>query len=258
MSELRIAAGLEPSIPPVGAYPIDSGGEIKYEKLTSPPSSPGEVTIVKAYCEGVHAEENACSGTPSGGRDGYTAEVVSDRPTLGGQYHTHSREPAVDNNCSKPATETKGHAAVLSSSASGINSEARDNTAVASVRDGVDKALDQQEKTSSSSKLSLDVRNALTSDKPEAYIKRGARSRMMSSVGHARRERARQCAEIHEVFPMAAEWGGLTLAVLLKRGLLERKSKICAISEEATASAVLRKTLEVSSVYPVTEPLGRH
>lgn len=44
---------------------------------------------------------------------------------------------------------------------------------------------------------------------------------------------------------MAAEWGGLSLATLLEHGLLERRKKIGLISAEATASAVLRKTLEV-------------
>lgn len=275
MAELRSAAGLEPSILPAGAYPMDSCGEGKSGKLISPPSSPGEVANVKAHCEGLQAEENACSGMPSGGRDGYTAEVVIDRPTVEGQYHTHSRVPAVANNCGKTATEAKGHSAVPSSSASekAVNSEVRDRNAVAKVSSvwadaiSTDKGLDQQEKTLSLSRTSLDVMNALTSGKPKAdtkgkgvgeeHVKRGMRSRMMSSVGRLRRERARQRAEIHGVFPMAAEWGGLTLAALLKHGLLERKSKICAISEEATASAVLRKTLEVSSGYPVSEPLGR-
>lgn len=44
---------------------------------------------------------------------------------------------------------------------------------------------------------------------------------------------------------MAAEWGGLSLATLLGHGLLERRKEIGSISAEATASAVLRKTLEV-------------
>lgn len=257
-SELRSAAGLEPSIPSAGAYLVDSDGKGKYKKLTSPLSSPGELAIMKAYCEGVQTEGNACSEMPSGGRDGYTAEAVSDRPRLGGQYHTHSQVPAIGNHCSKPVNETRSHSAVPSSSVSekAVHNEARDNTYVASVRAGADKALDQQEKTFSLSKLSLDVRNALTSDKPEAHTKRDARSRMMSSVGHTRREQAGQDAKFHEAFPMAAGWGALTLAALLERGLLKRKSKICAISEEATASAVLRKTLEVRSFYAVTGPLG--
>lgn len=44
---------------------------------------------------------------------------------------------------------------------------------------------------------------------------------------------------------MAAEWGGLSLATLLNHGLLEKIKMIGSISAEATASAVLRKTLEV-------------
>lgn len=44
---------------------------------------------------------------------------------------------------------------------------------------------------------------------------------------------------------MAAEWGGLSLAALLNHGLLETRREIGSISAEATASAVLRKTLEV-------------
>lgn len=49
-----------------------------------------------------------------------------------------------------------------------------------------------------------------------------------------------------QVFPMAAEWGGLSLATLLDHGLLEKRTEIGFISAEATASAVLQKTLEVS------------
>lgn len=44
---------------------------------------------------------------------------------------------------------------------------------------------------------------------------------------------------------MAAEWGGLSLATLLNHGLLDKIKMIGSISAEATASAVLRKTLEV-------------
>lgn len=44
---------------------------------------------------------------------------------------------------------------------------------------------------------------------------------------------------------MAAEWGGISLAKLLDHGLLDRRKEIGSISAEATASAVLRKTLEV-------------
>lgn len=54
---------------------------------------------------------------------------------------------------------------------------------------------------------------------------------------------------------MAAEWGGISLTVLLDHGLLERRKEIGSISAEATASAVLRKTLEVgllSFQYPMT------
>ena len=75
----------------------------------------------------------------------------------------------------------------------------------------------------------------------------------MSAVGRARREQARQRAEIYRAFPMAAEWGGLTLSTLLNQGLLDRRRKICAISAEATASATLRKTLEVRSDYSVPD-----
>lgn len=52
---------------------------------------------------------------------------------------------------------------------------------------------------------------------------------------------------------MAAEWGGLSLAMLLDHGLLASRKEIGAISAEATASAVLRKTLEVD--LPVPSPL---
>lgn len=45
---------------------------------------------------------------------------------------------------------------------------------------------------------------------------------------------------------MAAEWGGVSLALLLDHGLLERRKEIGSISAEATASAVLRNTLEVN------------
>lgn len=48
---------------------------------------------------------------------------------------------------------------------------------------------------------------------------------------------------------MAAEWGGLTLAALLNHGLLEKRREIGFISAEATASAVLGNTLEVSLCY---------
>lgn len=53
-------------------------------------------------------------------------------------------------------------------------------------------------------------------------------------------------ANYEQVFPMAAEWGGLTLSTLLSHGLLENRKEIGSISAEATASAVLRKTLDVS------------
>ncbi|CAM9120215.1 unnamed protein product, partial [Ectocarpus sp. 13 AM-2016] len=68
---------------------------------------------------------------------------------------------------------------------------------------------------------------------------------VVSSVaGRERRGDARRRAEVYEVFPMAAEWGGLSLATLLSHGLLENIKVIGSISAEATASAVLRKTLE--------------
>ncbi|CAM9401133.1 unnamed protein product [Ectocarpus fasciculatus] len=68
---------------------------------------------------------------------------------------------------------------------------------------------------------------------------------VVSSVaGRERRGEARRRAEIYEVFPMAAEWGGVSLATLLNHGLLEKIKMIGSISAEATASAVLRKTLE--------------
>lgn len=49
-----------------------------------------------------------------------------------------------------------------------------------------------------------------------------------------------------QLFPMAAEWGGIFLATLLGHGLLEKTKTIGCISAEATASAVLQKTLDVS------------
>lgn len=64
-------------------------------------------------------------------------------------------------------------------------------------------------------------------------------------LGRARREEERRRAELFQVFPLAAEWGGLSIATLLDHGLLERRGRIASISGEATASAVLRKTLEV-------------
>ncbi|CAM9191667.1 unnamed protein product [Ectocarpus sp. 4 AP-2014] len=68
---------------------------------------------------------------------------------------------------------------------------------------------------------------------------------VVSSVaGRERREDARRRAEVYEVFPMAAGWGGLSLSTLLDHGLLEKIKVIGSISAEATASAVLRKTLE--------------
>eukprot|EP00903_Cladosiphon_okamuranus_P016193 g14943.t2 len=73
----------------------------------------------------------------------------------------------------------------------------------------------------------------------------GKAAAVVSSVaGRGRREEARRRAELYEVFPMAAEWGGVSLAMLLDHGLLERRKKIGSISAEATATAVLRNTLE--------------
>lgn len=51
---------------------------------------------------------------------------------------------------------------------------------------------------------------------------------------------------------MAAEWGALSLETLLNHGLLERRREIGSISAEATASAVLRKTLEVGFLYSIS------
>lgn len=78
-----------------------------------------------------------------------------------------------------------------------------------------------------------------------AGLKKGGKSNMASVAARARREEERQRAELYETFPMAAEWGGLTLATLLENGLLDKRGKIGVISAEATASAVLRNTLEV-------------
>ncbi len=44
---------------------------------------------------------------------------------------------------------------------------------------------------------------------------------------------------------MAAEWGGLSIGTLLRHGLLDKRREIGSISVEATASAVLRRALEV-------------
>lgn len=70
-------------------------------------------------------------------------------------------------------------------------------------------------------------------------------SKIFTVAGRTRREEVRRRMELHEVFPMAAEWGGLTLATLLNHGVLEKRENIKAISAEATASALLRQTLEV-------------
>ncbi|CAM9710944.1 unnamed protein product [Scytosiphon promiscuus] len=67
---------------------------------------------------------------------------------------------------------------------------------------------------------------------------------LSSAAGRGRREEARRRAELYEVFPMAAEWGGVLLATLLSHGLLDKTKTIGSISAEATASAVLQKTLD--------------
>lgn len=64
-------------------------------------------------------------------------------------------------------------------------------------------------------------------------------------TGKARREEARRRLELYQVFPMAAEWGGLSLTTLLKHGLLEKRAEITAISAEAAAGALLQQTLQV-------------
>lgn len=68
---------------------------------------------------------------------------------------------------------------------------------------------------------------------------------IMTVAGRVRREEVRRRAELYKVFPMAAEWGALSLATLLNHGLLEKRGEIGSISTEATASAVLKQTLEV-------------
>lgn len=66
-----------------------------------------------------------------------------------------------------------------------------------------------------------------------------------AAADRTRREEARRSAELYKAFPMAGAWGGLSLAVLLKNGLLDKRGEIGSISAEATASAVLSKTLKV-------------
>lgn len=68
---------------------------------------------------------------------------------------------------------------------------------------------------------------------------------IMTVAGRVRREEVRRRAELYKVSPMAAEWGALSLATLLEHGLLEKRGRIGSISSEATASAVLKQTLEV-------------
>lgn len=103
--------------------------------------------------------------------------------------------------------------------------------------------------------LSMITRSSTKSNADEVRVPgddgggRGSKvPKIINVASRARREEARRRLELYEVFPMAAEWGGLTLATLLNHGLLERRETISAISAEATASALLRQTLEVTLV----------
>ncbi|CAM9103796.1 unnamed protein product, partial [Discosporangium mesarthrocarpum] len=67
-----------------------------------------------------------------------------------------------------------------------------------------------------------------------------------SSTGEARKKREEHTRfmELNKISPMAAAWGGLEISLLMDHGLLTKRHEIDIISAEATASAVLKQTLE--------------
>ncbi|CAB1111071.1 unnamed protein product [Ectocarpus sp. CCAP 1310/34] len=74
-----------------------------------------------------------------------------------------------------------------------------------------------------------------------------------SAAGRERRGDARRRAEVYEVFPMAAEWGGLSLATLLNHGLLEKIKYLECPGKPYAPRPLARNTIS-SMTCPPTDP----